>query len=115
MNFTLPPLSSWPLVIAFISCSVTGSLCLRVAGTRNGWQAVAIFIAGNASGFLAATCLTFALRGRQPNLIYALCLGGGFCTLQLAAWMLFRVPLTAWQWFGISLIAAGIICLQIRQ
>ncbi len=102
------------LVPAFIAFSVTGSLCLKLASQRSGLPAVAVFMAGNVIGFCAATLLTLTLRGRNPNLIYALCLGGGFCTLQLASWLIFRMPLAPAQWMGVGLIAGGMILLQIR-
>lgn len=102
------------LVPAFIAFSVTGSLCLKFASQRNGWPAVAVFMAGNLIGFCAASLLTLTLRGRNPNLIYALCLGGGFCMLQLLSWLIFRMPLSGWQWMGVGLIACGMVCLQLR-
>lgn len=114
MNWIASSAATPWLVLAFIAFSVTGSLCLRVAGQHHGGPAVAWFIAGNASGFVAATLLTLTLRGRHPNIIYALCLGGGFCALQLAARLLFHVPLSPAQWLGVSLIAAGMIVLQVR-
>ena len=113
MNWISTPGATPFLVAAFIAFSVTGSLLLRVAGQHNGWTAVAIFFAGNISGFVAATLLTLTLRGRHPNLIYAFCLGGGFCVLQLMSRLLFTMPLASWQWFGVGLIAAGIVLLQI--
>jgi len=103
------------LVAAFIMFSVTDSLLLRVAGRHQGWQAVMIFFLSNMSGFVAATTLALTLRGRHPNLIYAFCLGGGFCILQIMSRVLFKVPLTSWQWFGISLIVAGVVCLQVGR
>lgn len=114
MNWIATPGATPFLVATFIIFSVTGSLLLRVAGQHHGWQAVLFFILGNTSGFVAATTLTLTLRGRHPNLIYAFCLGGGFCMLQLMSRVLFQVPLTTWQWFGITLIVAGVVCLQVR-
>jgi len=115
MNWILTPGATPLLVTVFIAFSVVGSLLLRVAGQYQGWKAAAVFIVGNISGFVAALVLTLTLRGRHPNLVYALCLGGGFCVLQLMSRMLFRMPLTPWQWCGIGLIAAGVVCLQIEM
>ena len=114
MNWISTPAATPFLVVAFIMFSVTGNLLLRVAGQHHGWQAVMIFIIGNISGFVAAITLTLTLRGRHPNLIYALCLGGGFCLLQLMSRVCFQVPLTTWQWLGVALIGAGVLCLQVR-
>jgi len=115
VNWISTPGATPFLVAAFIMFSVTGSLLLRVAGQHHGWQAVLIFMLGNLSGFVAATTLTLTLRGRHPNLIYAVCLGGGFCLLQLMSRVFFKMPLTSWQWFGITMIAAGMIFLQVSR
>ena len=114
MNWISTPDATPFLVAAFIMFSVTGSLLLRVAGQHHGWTAVAVFLAGNISGFVAATVLTLTLRGRHPNLVYAFCLGGGFCMLQFMSRALFQVPLSIWQWIGIGFMSAGAVCLQIR-
>jgi len=34
--------------------------------------------------------------------------------LQLASYFLFKQPLSAWQWTGVGITAAGILLLQIR-
>jgi len=107
----------WPtpvLIVSFIAFQATGSLLLRVAGTKSNLQAFQFFVAANAFGFVGTIFLTFALRDRNPNIIYALCHGGGFCVLQLAAYFLFQIPLTVWQWIGIALVSVGVVCLQIR-
>lgn len=101
-------------VLAFIAFSVSGSLCLRVAGDRGGAQGIYFFAAGNVIGFIGTIFLTLALRAHQPNITYALCQGGAFCVLQLAAFLIFRVPLTTVQWLGVSLIACGVCCVQVR-
>jgi multidrug transporter EmrE-like cation transporter len=55
-----------------------------------------------------------ALRDTNPNLIYALCLGGSFCALQLASMLLFKQPLAPVQWAGVSLVALGVILLAFK-
>jgi multidrug transporter EmrE-like cation transporter len=55
-----------------------------------------------------------ALRGTNPNLIYALCLGGSFCALQLVSLLLFKQPLSPVQWTGVALVALGIVLLTIK-
>ena len=115
MNWISTPGATPFLVATFIAFSVTGSLLLRVAGQQQSWKAVLFFILGNLSGFVAATTLALTLRGRHPNLIYALCLGGGFCILQLMSRVIFKMPLTTCQWLGIGLIAVGMWCLQVRS
>ncbi|MDA3876091.1 MAG: hypothetical protein PF483_03270 [Halothiobacillus sp.] len=61
-----------------------------------------------------AVSLTMALRGTNPNLIYALCLGGSFCALQLVSLLLFKQPLSPVQWTGVALVALGIVLLTIK-
>jgi multidrug transporter EmrE-like cation transporter len=108
------PLTTALCIIGFIVFQVSGSLCLRMASERSGLSAFYFFAAGNAVGFVGTVFLTLALRGQQPNLIYALCQGGGFCALQLAAYLLFSMPLSTIQWCGIGLIASGVVCVQFR-
>jgi len=107
----LPP---WLYMVAFIIFQVGGSLLLRVASQRTGEAAVGLFFLGNAVGFCGATCLTLALRTEHPNLTFALCQGGAFCVLQLACYLVFRIPLRSAQWIGVALIAAGVVCVQMN-
>jgi len=107
----LPP---WSYMVAFVFFQVGGSLLLRVASQRTGEAAVGLFILGNAVGFCGATCLTLALRTEHPNLTFALCQGGAFCVLQLASYWIFRIPLRSAQWIGVVLIAAGVVCVQLK-
>jgi multidrug transporter EmrE-like cation transporter len=101
-------------IASFVFLSATGSLCLRVASQRSGPEALGFFAAGNVVGFFGTIFLTLALRTQHPNITYALCQGGAFCVLQLAALLFFRVPLTPPQWLGIVLIACGVVCVQLR-
>ncbi len=108
------PLPTALFVAGFVAFWVNGGLCLKMAAERSGWAAFGFFAAGNAIGFCGTVLLTLALRGQNPNVIYALCHGLGFCVLQVASYFLFKVALSPPQWIGVSLIAAGIICLQLR-
>ena len=49
---------------------------------------------GNCVGLAVSISRTLALRGANPNLIYAMCLGGAFCVLQRVALFLFKQPLS---------------------
>lgn len=109
----IPWTTAW-FVAGFVVFQVNGSLCLRMAAERTGVNALAFFAAGNVIGLCGTIFLTLALRGQNPNVIFALCQGLGFCVLQLAAYFLFRVPLSPFQWLGVSLIAGGVVCLQFR-
>jgi len=65
-------------------------------------------------GLAVSISLTLALRGTNPNVIYAMCLGGAFCALQLASTLLFKQPLSPVQWVGISLVAIGLVLLPLK-
>jgi len=102
------------LLVGFVAFYTGDNVCLRYASERVGWAWFGWFAAGNALGFIATLMLTLALRAQHPNIIFALAQGGGFCVLQLTAFWLFRIPLSPLQWVGVGLIAAGILCVQLR-
>ncbi len=107
----------WPtalLVSGYIVAVAGSNLCFKLADVPSQARAIWFFIAGNAIGFFCTIFITLALRGRNPNVIYAICLGGGFCALQLASLLVFKTPLSVIQWLGVGLIGFGIICLQFK-
>jgi multidrug transporter EmrE-like cation transporter len=101
-------------VAAFIVAQVVATLLFKVAADRSGWEAIKYFIMGNVAGFICPVALTFALKGTNPNVIYAICFGASFCLLQFGAWYFFRQTLSPFQWTGVGLVAAGIVLLQLR-
>ena len=101
-------------VVGFILSQVGASLLFKLAAQHAGRAAIWYFILGNAAGVGMPFFLTIALRGTNPNVIYALCFGAAFCVLQLASWYFFRQPLSPWQWMGVVLVGAGILLLQWR-
>jgi multidrug transporter EmrE-like cation transporter len=110
----MKPILTIAAVVAFILTSVGSSLLFRVAAQHSGRAAILYFILGNGVGLGVAMSLTLALRDMNPNLIYALCLGGSFCALQLASMLLFKQPLAPVQWIGVSLVAIGVVLLTIK-
>jgi len=101
-------------VVVFIVASVGSSLLFRAAAQSSGRTTLLYFVVGNLVGLGVSISLTLALRGTNPNLIYALCLGGTFCVLQLASAWLFKQPLSAVQWVGIALVAGGVVLLPFK-
>lgn len=101
-------------IFGFVISSTGASLLFKVAADTAGWTAFRYFLLGNFAGVWAPVCLMFALKGTNANIVYAVCYGGGFCALQIAAFYLFRQPLSAWQWAGVGVVGIGILLLQIR-
>ncbi len=107
----------WPkelLIFGYIVAFAFGNLCFKKAGDRSGFWWIWFFTLGNTICFLSTFFETWALAGRNPNVIFAACLGGGFCALQLVSFLVFKTPLSTFQWAGIGLISLGIILLQIK-
>src|SRR3989338_6797111 len=115
MHFKFVDLRTGLLILGYLLTFLGVNLSMKVATQKSGTPAFSWwFIGGNAVGFFCTIFITLALKDRNPNLIYALCVGGGFCLLQVASFLIFREPLGAWQWAGVLLIGIGIICLQIQ-
>jgi multidrug transporter EmrE-like cation transporter len=78
-------------------------------------HALIAFAAANVVGFIAASCMPFALRGQNPSVIYALCHGGGFLALQIASYYLFRPYVSASFVTGVLLIAVGLALVSFQK
>jgi len=100
--------------LGFILSQTGAALLFKGMVSQEGLRWWLFFGAGNVVGFGCPVALAIALRGTNANLIYAICYGGGFCLVQLATWLIFRDPLSAWQWTGIGLVFCGLILLQLR-
>jgi multidrug transporter EmrE-like cation transporter len=101
-------------VAGYILASVGSGLLFRVAAQHTGRMALLYFILGNCVGLGVSISLTLALRNTNPNLIFAACLGGAFCALQLASTLIFKQPLAPVQWVGVSLVAIGLTLLPFK-
>jgi len=110
----MKPLYTVVAVVVFVLASVGSSLLFRVAAQHTGRTAISYFVLGNCVGLAVSISLTLALRGTNPNLIYAMCLGGAFCALQLTSALLFRQPLSPVQWVGVALVASGLALLPLK-
>lgn len=115
MKFNAIPLRELAPVLGYVGAFLGVNLAMKYASLRSGSPAFWWwFVGGNVVGFFCTVFLTQALKGQNPNLVYTLCIGGGFCLLQVMAVILFKEPLTFWQWLGIGLVGSGILCLQIK-
>lgn len=114
MNFKPVDLRTGLLVLGYFAAFLGVNISMKIAVQKTGTGFWTWFIAGNVVGFFCTVAMTYALKDQNPNLIYALCIGGGFCLLQVASFLIFRQPLGPWQWAGVALVGIGIICLQIQ-
>lgn len=110
----MKPLHTVITVVVFILASVGSSLLFRVAAQHTGRSALLYFLLGNCVGLAVSISLTLALKGTNPNLIYAMCLGGAFCALQVASMILFKQPLSPLQWVGVAMVGGGLLLLPMK-
>jgi multidrug transporter EmrE-like cation transporter len=116
MNFKSLDLRTALLISAYFAAFLGVNLSMKFASLKTGTPAYWWwFVGGNLVGFFCTLFMVMAMKDQNPHLIYALCIGGGFCLLQVACFLIFREPLSAWQWAGIGLVGTGIICLQIQS
>lgn len=108
------------LVLGYAVSMTASNLCFKMVHTGPGWNwsepgmAWAWFFAGNVAGFFCPILITIALKQDNAQVIYALCLGIGFCLVQLGSFFFFREPLSWIQWSGITLIGLGVFLLQLK-
>jgi len=108
------------LVLAYAVTMAASNLCFKMVHSGAGWSwshpspAWAWFFAGNAAGFFCPILITLALKQPHAQIIYALCLGIGFCLVQAGSFFFFKEPLSWIQWSGIALIGIGVFLLQFK-
>jgi small multidrug resistance pump len=86
----------------------TSALKLTDGFTRLGPSLVTILGYGLAFYFLSLT-----LRTLPVGVVYAVWSGAGIVVVALIGWLVFRQPLDAWGIFGIALILAGVLVLNV--
>ncbi|PTY03592.1 hypothetical protein DB346_06905 [Verrucomicrobia bacterium LW23] len=102
-------------IVAFAGSNLLFKYTDIARDTSGDFRALLIFAAANVVGFLAATCMPFALRGQNPSVVYALCHGGGFLALQLVSFALFRPALSVTFIAGVLLITAGLVLVSVGE
>ena len=103
---------AWLLLAAAILFEVSGTLSLRMAtGHRRGWYAAVVI------GYLLAfLCLSAVLRqGMGLGLAYGIWTAVGIALTAVASKVLFDEPLTLVMAGGITLIACGVLFLELGQ
>ncbi|MDH7486760.1 MAG: SMR family transporter [Anaerolineae bacterium] len=75
------------------------------------WQVV-----GNVSGFLAVLSLTLIMRFIPLSQALAFSWGLGFIAIQvIGARLIFHETITVLQWFGVALIAGGLVLVSLGR
>ena len=103
---------AWLLLTAAILFEVSATLSLRAATShRRGWYAVVVL------GYLLAfVCLSGVLRqGMGLGLAYGIWTAVGIAVTAISAKVLFKEPLTLVMAGGITLIACGVLLLELGQ
>jgi len=109
----LHPLT-WLALFGAVSAHTGAAICFKKAAQRTGRHAIAIFVLGNAIGFINPILKTIALRNNHPNVIFAIMGGlGGIFFIIVINWV-FRGRLTRFQWFAILIIILGSMLLQLQ-
>lgn len=104
----------WLAMFGAIAAHTGAAICFKKAAQRSGSSALAIFVLGNAIGFLNPVLKTIALRNNNPNVIFAIMGGaGGIFFIFVINWF-FRGRLTRFQWLAILIIILGSVLLQLQ-
>jgi multidrug transporter EmrE-like cation transporter len=101
-------------VVGYMIASTAAGIQFKLAAEQAGRRALWHFVIGNIIGAFGPLAMTFALRGANANVIYALCFGGAFGLLQIVSSRMFQQPLSPYQWSGIACVGLGILLLHIR-
>ena len=72
------------------------------------------FVPSLLAGIVNPACLTVALKGNEPNVVYGTVGGFQAILLYLALGAVFGNPFTLWHWFAVAVILCGATLLQIK-
>ena len=102
-------MNKWLLLAAAILMEVTATLSLRAAVDHPGWYAL---VAVGYLGSFAAP--TFVLRaGLGIGVAYGIWAASGVALTAILATAVFGDPLTGLMGFGIAMVIAGVLCVEI--
>ncbi len=105
---------TWFYVVAYWAIGIAGGLLFRQGGVTESlrWWC---FIGGNALG-ITSTWFLMRVYASMTNVNVAtvLCSAGSFVLFQFILWEFFRAQLSALQWMGVALTAAGTVLAVIQ-
>ena len=94
------------LLAAYFALNLGAGLCIKEGGTDAAHRLM-YFVCGNALGITSTAFLMGVYARMNVNLAMVLATSGGFLSVQLVFWLLYRTPLTWVQGLGILMVAAG--------
>ena len=94
------------LLVAYLAFNLGAGLCIKEGGTDAAHRLM-YFVCGNALGITSTAFLMGVYARMNVNLAMVLATSGGFLSVQLVFWLLYRSPLTWVQGFGVLMVAAG--------
>ena len=99
------------LLAANLFFNVLASASFKISAASSNWRGFLVWqIIGNLAGFITVLALTGLLRFIPLHIAYPVTVGLAVIGVQVgAAWWLFHESITATQWLGTLLIAAGIL------
>ena len=105
------------LIAINLSGIVLSNIGFKWAANSSDWRGFLTGqIIGNLAGFSGVVTLTILLRIVPLHIAAAISMGAGFILVQLiAARMVFHESLATGQWFGIALIAGGIVLVSLNR
>jgi len=102
------------LLVVYWILGVAQGLCFKQGGTDLDHR-VPYFVAGITLGITSTWFMMKIYTRMNANLAMVVTGGVCFVAFQLAAWCLWRAPLTALQWIGIATVLAGTVMATWRR
>lgn len=101
----------WVLSLAIIA-EVVATLALKASEGFTRTLPVLIVVIGYATAFY---CMSLSLRSIPVGIVYAVWSGVGIVLVAFMSWILYQQTLSMTHWFGIALILAGVVVLNLAS
>lgn len=101
----------WVLSLAIIA-EVVATLALKASEGFTRILPVLIVVIGYATAFY---CMSLSLRSIPVGIVYAVWSGIGIVLVAFMSWILYQQALSMTHWFGIGLILAGVVVLNLAS
>ena len=102
----------WLILSIAIVVEVIATLALKASDGFTRWLPSLIVVLGYAIAFYA---LSLSLKTLPVGIVYAVWAGAGIVLVSLFSWLFYQQVLSSVQWFGIALIVAGVVVLNLSH